>query len=210
MIMRSFWQVLLVSFLSAALAVIVFYIIQLDQINNWQARADQILTIVDRYGLEDEINSDKPDQAVSTDTDITLNQIKNSSYSILGTDFKELENFRLTNGEYIFSCHQTDFCQIYLDISRNEQNEGVDCLIFDYDEDGNDEAVAILKLAQGGDDIGKYLALFDAQVDRLRSVDTLYITDDQIELIEQDGNRINLVGGDDSYQVFIENSKLIK
>jgi hypothetical protein len=176
MIRKDFWAVLAASFLSAGIAVIAFAFLVENQIIDLQNQIDNLEKVVDRYGISDEVKQDQTKKD-SQAADLTLNQIKNATYTINDKTFAELEEFRLVNGEYVFRClEKGNYCQVYIDLTEGEQHEAIDYLIANLDQDKEEEAIAILKYTTGGSGVLKYLAVLDNKDGQAEFVDSQVVT----------------------------------
>ncbi len=155
----DFWKIILTSFLSALLAVIGFAFLVNGQIGQLYQKIDSLEEVVERYGVEDEVE-EVAESSEEDDTQLTVNLIKNGPSS-LERELEQTEDLRLTNGEYSFDCGQGGNCQVYIDLTENEDHQGKDYIFTDIDDDSSNEALVILTLLSNNGGESKYLSVLE-------------------------------------------------
>ncbi len=179
---NSFWLVLGVSFISAGISVLVFAFLVDNQIGELKSQISSLEGVVEKYGVEDEVEQ----ESIQSDSvsDLTLNQVKNASYNLnlLGSD---LEEFRLVNGDYV---NQSDnnLQQVYIDLTKGEEHEGVDYLFVNLDDDQEKEALVVLNYTDGGTGVFKYLALLENEDGSATNIDSISLTSGLVNSLSYD------------------------
>lgn len=192
MIKKEFWQVLIVSFLSAAVAVLGFAFLVEAQIDQLQQKIDNLEELVERYGVGDEI-AETNQTDIADDTQLTLNLIKNANYS-LDSEFEQTTDFRLTNGEYIFDCGENFHCQVFIDLTDSEDQLGKEYLFADLDQSGNEQALVVVTLLSYNGSQAKYLVVLEGSQGKANFVDSQIINLDRVNQLEFSDKKIVING----------------